>query len=648
MRNFVLFTVLSFFILSCGSEKTATIDGDIGTQDSTSDNDNETIDSDSEIDVDADGKTPDSATDEMVDADVDPCEGFVAIDCDESISMCTAYNVVESCVTNECGKTLVKTECSDSQGCFGGKCIANSCADECVPGEEKDGKVCEYWNSIAKEWTVTDQANRLYDRFEEYQRWQQRDLLPFGGVADATYKTENLQEVVEYDGIGDSAIWTGTYLTAESIRFMVDRSQAALDNIRELVKTMHLFFNVSGHPGLLARYTYESSNRSANFKDMNCADDRVFCDVPYNGKNYDYCGHISRDQYQGLLMGYSFAYDALKGVDEQLRSIIRDDIVEFVGEIMTKRDVSVRFKYDNFPPEGVHVQNIELRFSVLSPNEMVAGGILITYCSKETADCESNMYGFQEFMPNIGILLHQLNSNLPNDIERPGSGMMLANIFNIAMQVTDGIPGYETPFNTFQTFYYTNDDQWGNITDWIEQMARFNYTFECGEKYYGININMEPMYNLLRLEKNETVRTAIFERVLKQKLWETVKTDKNVFFAYIYGSQGASDPNIVKNATEQFQGFVNAPHVDRPIDWRDDARYPHSTECSDQVDHSVSIDVADRGSADFIWQRNPFALYRAGRTNFVYAGVDYMLPYWMGRYYGYIQDDSEGKCFRWK
>ena len=33
--------------------------------------------------------------------------------------------------------------------------------------------------------------------------------------------------------------------------------------------------------------------------------------VTYEGAQYDYIGHISRDQYQGVMLGYALAYEAL-------------------------------------------------------------------------------------------------------------------------------------------------------------------------------------------------------------------------------------------------------------------------------------------------------------------------------------------------
>lgn len=48
------------------------------------------------------------------------------------------------------------------------------------------------------------------------------------------------------------------------------------------------------------------------------------------------------------------------------------------------------------------------------------------------------------------------------------------------------------------------------------------------------------------------------------------------------------------------------------------------------------LPVEDRVTTDFLWQRDPFALSGGGDGNIETAGIDYILPYWMGRYYGAI------------
>ena len=644
-------------ILSCTAENSSIFSDHDQIQDIESVSDPDLIaDNENEVDQIVDEDMQDDLnTDTDIDEteDVDPCDGFIEEDCDTSYSECVGFNVVKKCTITECGKAIVEETCTDTSGCFNGECVADKCADECVPGKKEDGKVCEFWDNKNLDWAETDQTNILYDRYEEFQRWQHSDLMPFGGVADAHYKTEEHKEIERYDGVGDSAIWTGTYLAAESIRYMVDGSVAAKQNVIDLVNTLHLFFNVAGSPGLLSRYAYESKYRNEPEGirlggDTECASDRVFCDILYDGKTYDYTGHISRDQYQGILMGYSFAYDALGEDNEDIRKIIRDDIVEFVQVIMEKKHVYVTLTYDGTPipfPSG-----IDGRFMVLAPREMSNNHIVIDYCSTESASCSTSMHGFQEFMPNISTFLRPAISFLPKSIPRAGSAIMLANIFNIGIQVTEGIEGYEEINQQFKDFYYTNDDDWGNVNDWLDQAEQWFYTNECGESYYGINIAMEPMYNLLRLEKDMDIRGRIYFNVLQAKMWEKVKTHKNTFFTYIYSSQGGFSSEVTGAATDQFKGFTEAPHIFKPVDLRDDPKYSDREDgCTDQVNNDTgAVDVADRKAADFMWQRNPFELYSGGDPKKIFSGVDYMLVYWMGRLYNYIEDDSENRCFRWK
>ena len=45
------------------------------------------------------------------------------------------------------------------------------------------------------------------------------------------------------------------------------------------------------------------------------------------------------------------------------------------------------------------------------------------------------------------------------------------------------------------------------------------------------------------------------------------------------------------------------------------------------------IPVNDRYTTDFIWQRSPFQLAGGEDGAVPTPGVDYILPYWMARYY---------------
>ena len=41
---------------------------------------------------------------------------------------------------------------------------------------------------------------------------------------------------------------------------------------------------------------------------------------------------------------------------------------------------------------------------------------------------------------------------------------------------------------------------------------------------------------------------------------------------------------------------------------------------------------------DFLWQRSPFQLDGGGSGLIESAGIDYILPYWMARYYNVVRD----------
>ena len=58
--------------------------------------------------------------------------------------------------------------------------------------------------------------------------------------------------------------------------------------------------------------------------------------------------------------------------------------------------------------------------------------------------------------------------------------------------------------------------------------------------------------------------------------------------------------------------------------------------CGDQACQPIPVD--QRTPTDFLWQRSPFQLFGGSIGTIGNAGVDYILPYWMARYYGVLAD----------
>jgi hypothetical protein len=567
----------------------------------------------------------------------------VTHECSAGEKICIGHITRRFCADTPQGRRWQDEECAAGHGCVAGECVFGEGSDECNLGEEDSGRSCELYDISSGSWVEPDPGAFMHDRSRAYNMRLRRDSLYHGGVGNATYfDPPDYTDVAYWGGLGDSAIWTGSYLAAEALRLMDTGSQDARQNVKRLVETLHMWFNISGDPGVLARWVTPTGQGSQG--ELDCSEQFHHCGVSYQGESYDYLGHISRDQYQGVMLGYALAYEALGEHDEAHRALIREDVVELVEELMTERQVDVQITWNetDWP-----TRTITMRHAVLCTREMEDGAIRLIVDSGDFTS--SMMWGFQEFMPNWRDMIHQLIPIWNADIPRADSGIMLPSFFRVAMLVTDGVPGYEAQNRAFHDYYINNPlSQGGGVDYWLSMADGWFYNDDCGGSYYANNIAMQPMHNWARLEDDPTILGRIRSEVLVPRMWPEHEHTKNCFFYYIYGANWPGlDPAVIQLANNQLAQFPEPPRIRVPVDLRNDARYPHDPDCTDQTTRDRAVDVGERVTSDFIWQRNPWGLYDAGHPALTYPGVDYLLAYWMGRYYGFIDDDTPGKCLAW-
>jgi hypothetical protein len=423
--------------------------------------------------------------------------------------------------------------------------------------------------------------------------------------------------------------------------------------VRSLIETMHLWLNVAGEPGMLVRWAKKSS-QSFGFAvtDYDCSVERVHCGVEHNGTKYDFIGHISRDQYQVVMFGLASAYEALSPADEDLRALVRADIVTIVKELMKERTLPVRLTFN-----GVKMapKNVTARFIVVSPREMKDGAVDLRVDLARPEDSE--MYGFQEFYPNLAELVRQLPglSWVP-DIKRASSAIMLASFFRAALRVTEGVPEYAKDRADIFTYYTSRSGEGGNVTAWLDVAKEWSPGNNCGNAYYANNITMMPMYTLARLETDPVRAQVVKGDILDAKLWPAFVNTKNSFFSFIYaGVKSAGPPlapdltSITTSASAQLAQFAAAPRAHHTLDHRSNPKYAsREPSCTDQVSHDTAVDVGDRVTADFMWQRHPWDLVEPGDEGQTEPGLDYLTAYFMGRQHGFLADDTAGICLGWQ
>lgn len=156
-------------------------------------------------------------------------------------------------------------------------------------------------------------------------------------------------------------------------------------------------------------------------------------------------------------------------------------------------------------------------------------------------------------------------------------------------------------------------------------------SLECSDphgSYYKFNLDHINLYNLIRLEEAGTFRTTYLNAFTT--LRNCTRTHGNAHFNMVErGLRGASatrDAETVQLLTL----FLRRPRRDYYVD--NSAKYPA---CGTNR-ACAPIPVDERYTTDFLWQRSPFQLAGGGKGTVESPGVDYLLPYWMGRFYGVL------------
>ncbi|MBT9557262.1 MAG: hypothetical protein IV100_14580 [Myxococcales bacterium] len=124
---------------------------------------------------------------------------------------------------------------------------------------------CQVYD-VASE-TFPESLDPLFERVLHYERWYELYQAPDGQTADRVFTGATPAGTPEaewgapehfggWDGAGDSAIWSGTALTAFALRYAETGTEA--DRARLHLKTRQILtqFDVTGIPGYLARYHF--------------------------------------------------------------------------------------------------------------------------------------------------------------------------------------------------------------------------------------------------------------------------------------------------------------------------------------------------------------------------------------------------------
>lgn len=363
--------------------------------------------------------------------------------------------------------------------------------------------------------------------------------IPFGTILSPIYADAISNQIVSYTRCGDSAIWTGHYLAAESFRYAVTRTPESLAAARLALRGIQTLVDVTGTEQLLARCVLPvDSPFSADPR--NEERDHGEYRGTVAGLDYYWIGNTSRDQYLGVFFGLSVAYDHLP--DD--RAVIRQTATKLLDRLLAKN------------------------WSVVMPDGSVSTVFWL----------------------------------------RPDQQL---SILQVGRQV--------------------NPERFGKAYEDLRRMAILIGTpisleaLDDHNSYYKFNLDAIALYSLLRLEE-ESARRGDYIATYRT-FRSIVANHENAFFNVI--DRALTGPNSQRDieTTRLMAQWLDRPRRDYYVDLR--TKYKA---CGDDRSCDV-ISVPERVRTDFLWQRSPFLLFGGGSGRVETPGIDFILPYWMARYY---------------
>jgi uncharacterized protein (TIGR03437 family) len=153
------------------------------------------------------------------------------------------------------------------------------------------------------------------------------------------------------------------------------------------------------------------------------------------------------------------------------------------------------------------------------------------------------------------------------------------------------------------------------------------FDIASNSSYFKFNLDFMSFYNLARLNNDSSYLSAY------QVVRNYTASHQNAFFDMI--DNALQGPNSTRDAEARalLDEWLLRPQRDPSVDLTGTVSVCGSEACN-------PIPVMLRTPTDFLWQRDPFQLTGGGSGTVESPGIDYILPYWMGRYYGVISPDA--------
>ena len=423
----------------------------------------------------------------------------------------------------------------------------------------------------------------------------------FGEFPKACDSHAGPDEIACYTRAGDSAIWTGHYLAAEAFRYAVTRDPEALEYAWTAVRGIKRLVDVTGNDMLARAVVFDDFPFKASIESeeqCNCPNNRTVVD----GRKVLWLGRTSGDQYSGVFFGLFWAHRLIP--DGELRAQIAD---------LTRRMTLALYENRVFGGDIFHVPT-------------PAGGCESDACKESgrtprITDEDQYLSFFR-----IAAAQNFKNRDLAEAYE------------SLRFQDADEL-GIEVFINTrnldggFDCGYF----KFNRLAINIPSLVILDPTYRRWEQYYLAP--WERLWNELRKEDNA------FFTMLNRALRDELRFSRTVAARFT-----EPDVEVEEGVYEALRQAASRPlrNVCLPNEYLSENTLIEKCGDTDRfVDRDLAgpIPVYLRSSTDFLWQRSPYQLARGSNSHcgdgtIEAPGIDFILPYWMARFYRVIPSDG--------
>lgn len=448
------------------------------------------------------------------------------------------------------------------------------------------------------------------------------DLAAGVTEAEATWADVATWRTRENDGL-----WSSLYLTSQAYRYGATRDAEALEMIKLLLEGEAARMRITSVPGVFTRQMIPPdvpgiacpTDLQSYIPDAE-KDDNMWVRIGSDGciqtvdgstlawVSSDRCGleefdgwcwldNVSQDEYAGHML--ALAATALLVDDAEVQAVVRD-LLQQIGTHLVENDL-----------EFIDWDGRRTEHGWIWPT-FVAGGFMaaeslayLKVCAAVTGDPE-----LQDFYDNCLLM-------------RAGE----VECFDHGLHATD-------PYDQvmFELLLYLGTDS-------------------CGSNWNNFAMEMLYLHTLLLYETDPELRATV-QRVLDEKVYNPPDEErplieqKNAFYDFIFAADKALGPGSDGPALDVVERGICVLRQFPASEQQRDVTCPAAEcveVCVDRNERPLSAYARlpqERCPETFLWWGNPYSRDEcAANPQRIFAPSDYLLPYWMGRYYGFITAD---------